>query len=464
MTSSMLCALLMDLSAGYASVAIAARLYRSAGCSRIALASAANWLILTHSVVLGCGLVGHLTPWTVAATIITVAAAAGLLCRRCAEPARRAFDLQRAPESSALSPLPRYLAGGAVMTLLLYWCYKSAWLPIEGLSADDRAYHAVGPTLWLQSQSIVTSTKFNCEAYYPQSAGVIALWHWLPWGLESVGAMASMPVACLPYLVLTLCGFEAICRQTGGRNHGWTLPALLFLSANTVQLGAARYLTDANIGMAAAVFASAVFCIPRSHDSISRGRMWTDAAYSALLAGLALGIKPTAWHSALVIFAFCLVRATRCTGWRTAPWVAFIWIAAGLLTGGFWYVRNFIETGNPVFPARIAGLPGLTNFPNTRLTEFAARHGLLRTVSEVATVYLQPPIHGLAMVLGFASLIGVAMYYRRSVSHAFVFWMALAITIGAVFLIAFPTQPFSGGWTYWPAPKSCTNCYESTGW
>jgi molybdopterin molybdotransferase len=66
------------------------------------------------------------------------------------------------------------------------------------------------------------------------------------------------------------------------------------------------------------------------------------------------------------------------------------------LAGGYWYLRNFLETGNPMYPAPFLGLPG--NPVAAMLTFlFFARVLLLRLGGGVPA----PPRH-LAVRAGFA--------------------------------------------------------------
>jgi hypothetical protein len=84
----------------------------------------------------------------------------------------------------------------------------------------------------------------------------------------------------------------------------------------------------------------------------SKERAATLAALAGLAAGLAIGTKYTALGVAAILFVAFAIPAGRRT--RLVSFSATV-----LATGGAWYVRNTILTGNPLFPSPFLGLPHL---------------------------------------------------------------------------------------------------------
>lgn len=98
---------------------------------------------------------------------------------------------------------------------------------------------------------------------------------------------------------------------------------------------------------------------PGSSTLVARVR---DIGLAGLAGGLALGSKYTAvpfvGAMVLVLLACLVVSAVRAkAGWRAvvAPLVALA--VPAILAGIYWYVRNLVLAGNPLYPQGVLGLP-----------------------------------------------------------------------------------------------------------
>ena len=97
------------------------------------------------------------------------------------------------------------------------------------------------------------------------------------------------------------------------------------------------------------------------HPVYTRVLHWSVAIcfVLALLSGLAIGIKVSALPTAVIVFALTAWRAgAPGSRGRAAVRVALVFAVAWTVTGGYWYVRNTIHTGNPLYPAAFLGWPG----------------------------------------------------------------------------------------------------------
>ena len=111
---------------------------------------------------------------------------------------------------------------------------------------------------------------------------------------------------------------------------------------------------------------------------------------------------------------------------------------------GYWYARNVVHTGNPVYPAAFLSQPG-TTFPHTTLREYAQRYGVARTVGDAASVYLDwPKLHGTLAVIGLVGLAGWLVSVRAKTRSERSFALA-TVAIAAVTLGLLPIAPFSAG-------------------
>jgi hypothetical protein len=165
-----------------------------------------------------------------------------------------------------------------------------------------------------------------------------------------------------------------------------------------------------------------------------------DAWYAASLTGLAIGVKASAVPAAIVVLLVMVWRARR----RIATQIAVVFAVSWIATAGYWYARNVVHTGNPLYPAAFLGQPG-TTFPLTTLREYAQQYGVARTVGDAVSVYLDwPKLHGALAVIGLLGLVGwlvgVRATTRSDRSFAFATLAIAAVTLGLL-----PITPFSAG-------------------
>lgn len=137
---------------------------------------------------------------------------------------------------------------------------------------------------------------------------------------------------------------------------------------------------------AALLFAAFVHAVPGGEGDRARD-VRCDAWYAAALTGLATGIKVSAAVPALVIATMTVLFPV--------AWSA---------TAAYWYVRNALFMGNPLYPAAFPGIPG-TTFPETTLIEYGRRYGAGKALADAARVYLDwPYLHGATGVAGLTAL------------------------------------------------------------
>jgi len=187
-----------------------------------------------------------------------------------------------------------------------------------------------------------------------------------------------------------------------------------------------------------------VFAIPQNVDESGRV-IAIDAWYAAALTGLAVGVKASAAPAAIIVLLVMVVRARR----RAAARITAIFAVSWIVMAGYWYVRNVVHTGNPVYPAAFLSQPG-TTFPHTTLREYAQHYGVARTIGDAASVYLDwPKLHGTLAVIGLVGLAGwlvsVRAKTRSERSFAFATLAIVTVTLGLL-----PIAPFSAGndWTF----------------
>jgi len=436
---SLLACLVLNAGALFVAVRLALAAGSGVRCSRFILSTLSAYVVVIHTAVLFAGLLGWLTIGGLAAVVaIAVAAVWWLVHSRVDEP----------PSAAGVSTFTPALLFAPVLAAIT----AAAWMWPHLVDAtrlwiwDDYTYHLVYPALWLRERAIAAVTPvhaFTMQAWYPMSAGVVATWFMVPFSASRGDSLAWVSLTGPIYGGIVISGTAELARRLGSRPFAWAIPVVLFATSLRTGVMASSF-SDADLALAAALFGALVFAIPRSVDESARV-IAIDACYAASLTGLALGVKASAMPAAIIVLLVMVLRARR----RAAARIAAIFAVSWIVMAGYWYARNVVHTGNPVYPAAFLSQPG-TTFPHTTLREYAQRYGVARTVGDAATVYLDwPVLHGALAVIGLVGLavwlVGVGAKTRGERSFAFATLAIVTVTLGLL-----PVTPFSAGndWTF----------------
>jgi hypothetical protein len=444
---------LLALNAGavLAVLVVAARLGFGGRLSALSFATLAGYLVLVHSLTLFAGLARSLTV-AGTATLLTLALAAALVLARRARrsdevpPATEPRATRSATNSGVDQPsftVAGIIASAAAMIVGAWWAWPHLFDATRFWVWDDYTYHMVYPALWLQERTIEAVTPahaFTMQAWYPLSASVISTWFMLPFHPVRADALAWVSLTGVLYAALVAAGAAELFARLGCRRGAWAVPVVLFATSTRVVVMASSF-SDADLAHAAALFAAFVFAVPRRDDE-GRREVTVDTWYAGLLSGIALGVKVSAAPLALIVLAMAALRAR---AFRALARTSSIFGVSWAVTAGYWYARNVIHTGNPVYPAAFFIWPG-ARFPDTTLLEYGRRYGLRRAVTDPLTVYMNwPLLHAWLAVLGLLGVAGWWMLRRRSASRACRYFAGGALVISATMLILLPAAPFSAG-------------------
>ena len=402
-------------------------------------ATLSGYLVLVHSLVLGAGLLGHLTPAGVGLLLAGAVAVALWLARR-ATPGRASSDSAGSLTTAAL------LASVAAGIALGVWTWPHLVEATRLWIWDDYTYHIVYPSLWLREHAIAAPAPpqaFTMQAWYPLSASVVAAWFMTPLQGWRGDALAWVSLTGPLYAGIVAGGAATLLARVGCRPGAWAVPIALFATSPRIGVMASSF-SDADLATAAVLFGSLVFAVPRGMDEDARD-VRADASYAGLLSGLALGVKVSAAPLALVILIMVARRGWTRARWRGAAGVTLVVAAAWIATSGYWYARNVVHTGNPVYPAKFLIWPGAT-FPETTLLEYARHYGARRTIADALVVYADwPRSHAFLAVLGLLGLAGWLAWHQRSLTRPLRYFAGGALAIAATILILLPFAPYSAG-------------------
>ncbi len=273
--------------------------------------------------------------------------------------------------AGAVADAPEGAAGGhasrvaeIVLALLLVSAYLLLWwiavLSLD-LTCDGNAYHLPPISLWWRAGRIHwIDPRIQLEPLmngYPKGVEVVG--YVLSRALNTSSAANGLNLIYLPLGVL---GLGYLTRRLGGARWAALLAGLLYLLVPvTIWQSQTAYLDSAYASSVIGLAAALVMGERAWHGSA--GVCGRHALMLGAAAGLALGAKASSGAAVAVAFALLMVAAAQGAfrrgggRWRTfGRSLGLLALAAmvALAIGGYWYVRNWIHTGTPLYPIGIS--------------------------------------------------------------------------------------------------------------
>ena len=340
---------------------------------------------------IAAGAVGLFTP--VAALMVALVLAAGVyaLVRR-SPPAARArtprgrFAAARDGRVSLLLAVAATLAtAGCALALIR----DVAGAPINSIDALN--FQVAIPVRWLQTESIWGLHQFIADysnATYPHHGNILVAAVMLPFDSAFLVRLVAVP-----FWAMTGVAVYALARELGAPRGSSILAAAAFCALPMMlRTGLEGVQTDP---MMLACFATGAVFLLRHHRSGARAEL----VLAAVALGIALGTKWYAVPSVAVVLAVWALG--RAAGRRRRLVVHFTAVTGLLLaTGGFWFLRNWVETGNPLFPQGLGPIFSAPPDPLRELGGFTLAHYLFDF--DVWDVYLRPAF---ASTLGWSGAV-----------------------------------------------------------
>jgi hypothetical protein len=246
----------------------------------------------------------------------------------------------------------------AIAATALFCAYALAYLKINGSLApfdtDSLSFHLPDVGRWIQTGTFwqnIELVPLQSWGAYPNNGDVVLLAWVLPFRSDVL-----VRVAMLPYLGLAAIAIVGIARELRASTATGTLVAVALVAMPAVVTPSlVNVQTDA---VMLATFASGLYFLLRHRRTRRRADL--------VLAGLALGVAfGTKWYgvtsvtAVIVVWAVAWLLADRRLGRVLSETLTLS--AAVIATGGFWLVRNLVETGDPFFPVKVAPF-GVTIF------------------------------------------------------------------------------------------------------
>ena len=287
--------------------------------------------------------------------VVACAIVVGLSARR--DPARLVL-VARATAGDLLSRSKEVLRVVPVAILALIALGSLAWrtalairLPV--LDYDGFSYHLVTVDAWLQSGLIGRTPQRFWSDGYPANGELLTLWLMAFTGTDDLATLTGL--ISVPLAIVSTIGLARVL----GAGRPWAVMAGLLLAVTPalVVLTTTTYVDIPTVAYLAAgwYFGLSALVAP---DGPRRNAL---LALAGVACGLGMGTKATLLLPLGVVVAVLLVDVLRRSPRLGRPLVqnAALVAVPALLLGAYWYVKNIIVFGNPIWPFRVGPLPGV---------------------------------------------------------------------------------------------------------
>ena len=420
---------------------IADRLMRGREPWRKAVAATGAFALLTGTILTILGTFGAIKP-IAAMSAITALTIGAIIWRtggkKTAMPwAAPDIETERLDQKSDATwhILALALLAGLWGTLAVRCCFDGSYFMVDAM-----IYHASAPARWLQTGHLVLAPD-TYQAYYPYNAELLSLWFMLPWQNDTFASLSG-----LYWPTLAIVSMMAFVKLRGASTSATMLAGLLFLASPVVWNATKTYSVN-DLAAPACVLAAIALAVPALGATIKQRRM--DAVCSGLIAGFAIGVKVSHAPFVAAIFLWWLLSNGSAPTMRRRLSNTLLFCLCAIAMGGYWYTRNLILTGNPLFPAELGPLAGpfdkVSQFKTTIMAWFAANPLDVELWSYSLKTLTDWPI--LLFVLAAAGY-GAAMRNVITKNHGqgrdTKTMNVMLILAGLAFFVCFLRTPFSG--------------------
>jgi len=207
---------------------------------------------------------------------------------------------------------------------------------------DSLNYHFTFPVEWLKHANLQNPITINDDlapSYYPINGSLIYLWFILPLKNVFLADLGQVPFFAVSFLAL-----YGLCRRLNiGREFSFYAAGLFSLTPNYFKQLEISYV---DVMVCAWFLAGAYFLI----CFLQRRKLSDIFLFSASI-GMLIGTKTIALLYGGALFLFFIVSLLRSKN-KIIPYF-LISVSLIILLGGYGYVRNLMDTGNPLYPMKV---------------------------------------------------------------------------------------------------------------
>ncbi|MDO8662429.1 MAG: hypothetical protein Q7K98_04320 [Candidatus Omnitrophota bacterium] len=229
---------------------------------------------------------------------------------------------------------------------------------------DDLNYHFTFAVEWLKSGTLVTPivvSDYPAPSYYPLNGSFIFFWLLLPFKNVFLADLGQVPF----YIVTFLCMYS-IGKKVGlSRRYSFYAAILLLLTPNYFKQMKIAYVDV----MVTAFFLLALNFLFNLRKDFSIKNILLIGLSTGLLIGTKIIVIPHALIIALYFLWISYLLFVRNKLYSRFLLSVVLFVLAIVAMGGFSYARNFLMTGNPLYPLQVK-IFGITLFRGVLGGEF----------------------------------------------------------------------------------------------
>ena len=311
-------------------------------------------------------------------------------------------------------------------------------LPGTNFTPDDLSYHGVAAAHWVVDGRL-SLVPFNFHAYYPFNAETLSAWFMLAFRGDGFVVLAGFYWAGLA--MVSVISFGRIL----GLRISTVIGGLVLVAAAVGIKRAVWSFSAVDIAGPAMVLAAIAMIIPTGRKD-GNGSI-AAVIYSGLFAGFAVGCKVSFAPVCVIILVWILFAGQSDSKFRDKLLVAGIFLAAVVVTGSVWYIRNLIIAHNPLFPAEFGPFGGPFSVDQqwrTKLISWMISDPVDFKLWYTIVGYGNWPFGIFLLVAGGYVWCGAGLRRFKSQAYDKYHAIMLLLVCGVVLLAAFPFMPFSG--------------------
>lgn len=411
-----------------------AHLFRGREPWRVGLAGISGFVVLVTAILLLLGNIARLN--AISLSVCSVLLLASILALK----TRKLIDCRIQSESMRpfqLLPLEESLPSGlpvVVAVLALYFLFAAS--RATQVQWDDLSYHATVIAQWIKDEKIsVISSSY--QSYYPFGAELLALWFMLPFKDVSFVSLCGFY-----WLLLGAVSVYGLVAGLGASANVSVLLSLLFLLSPRVA-GLSEFSAN-DLAATSLMLASIAFCI--EGRSVRRSDRRLDAIASGVLVGLAIGCKVTLVIPGLVVMTYWGGVDRRLIPIVARVQLPILFGVGVVVFGSYWYIRNFLLTGNPLFPAQLGPFWG----PFDSVSQLHTKAWYWLSTGRIerwqfVDFFRWPLMVGVLTLCGYANYARILLTGAASRNPIKQRWVdSILFSAGLLALASYPFMPFSG--------------------
>lgn len=220
---------------------------------------------------------------------------------------------------------------------------------------DNLNYHFTFPVEWIKQAHLQNPITINDDlgpTYYPINGSLIYLWFIFPLKNVFIADLGQ-----IPFFIVSFFALYGICRKLNINQEYSLYAACLFtITPNYFKQMEIAYV---DVMVSAWFLASCYFLLSFYYQNKLR-----DVAFFSLSLGMLVGTKTIAiLYGGLLYIVFFTILFRSYISLKPKKIIVYLMFSILLIiaTGGFGYIRNFIQTGNPLYPMELQ-LAGRTIF------------------------------------------------------------------------------------------------------